>query len=75
MTFKHPDYSSHTHPLLHKVDCVRLYVPDTEAGLAFYRDQLGHALIWRTEHAIGLCLPETDTEPVRRSISPSIRLT
>ena len=51
-------------PLLRKVDCVRLYVPDLEEGLAFYRDRLGHELIWRTETAAGLRLPETDTELV-----------
>lgn len=51
-------------PLLRKVDCVRLYVPDLEAGLAFYRDRLGHELIWRTETAAGLHLPETDAELV-----------
>jgi lactoylglutathione lyase len=51
-------------PLIHKVDCVRLYVPDLEAGLAFYRDRLGHELIWRTATAAGLRLPETDTELV-----------
>jgi catechol 2,3-dioxygenase-like lactoylglutathione lyase family enzyme len=51
-------------PLICKVDCVRLYVPDLEAGLAFYRDHLGHKLIWRTETAAGLRLPETDTELV-----------
>jgi lactoylglutathione lyase len=50
--------------LLRKVDCVRLYVPDLEAGLAFYRDQLGHQLIWRTEAAAGLRLPESDAELV-----------
>ena len=51
-------------PLLRKVDCVRLYVPDLEEGLAFYRDQLGHELIWRTETAAGLCLPESEAELV-----------
>lgn len=51
-------------PLIHKVDCVRLYVPDLEAGLAFYRDRLGHELIWRTATVAGLRLPETDTELV-----------
>ena len=51
-------------PLIHKVDRVRLYVPDLEAGLAFYRDRLGHELIWRTATAAGLRLPETDTELV-----------
>jgi predicted enzyme related to lactoylglutathione lyase len=51
-------------PFLRKVDCVRLYVPDLEAGLAFYRDKLGHELIWRTATAAGLRLPETDAELV-----------
>ena len=50
--------------LIRKVDCVRLYVPDLEAGLAFYRDRLGHSLIWRTETAAGLRLPESDAELV-----------
>ena len=51
-------------PLLRKVDCIRLYVPDLEAGLAFYRDKLGHELIWRTATAAGLRMPETDAELV-----------
>ena len=51
-------------PLIQKVDCVRLYVPDLEAGLAFYRDRLGHELIWRTESAAGLRLSDTDAEIV-----------
>lgn len=50
--------------LIRKVDCVRVYVPDLEAGLAFYRDRLGHALIWRTETAVGLRLPESEAELV-----------
>ena len=50
--------------LIRKVDCVRLYVPNLEEGLAFYRDKLGHELIWRTEMAAGLRLPETDAELV-----------
>ena len=50
--------------LIRKVDCVRLYVPDLEAGLAFYRDKLGHELIWRAANAAGLRLPETDAELV-----------
>ena len=51
-------------PLLLKVDCVRLYVPDLEAGLSFYRDRMGHALIWRTETAAGLRLPQSEAELV-----------
>ena len=50
--------------LIRKVDCVRLYVPDLEAGLSFYRDRLGHDLIWRTETAAGLRLPESEAELV-----------
>jgi catechol 2,3-dioxygenase-like lactoylglutathione lyase family enzyme len=50
--------------LIRKVDCVRLYVPDLEAGLAFYRDRLGHRLIWRTRTAAGLRLPESEAELV-----------
>jgi len=51
-------------PLARKIDCVRLYVSDLDSGLAFYRDQLGHELIWRTERAVGLRMPETDAEIV-----------
>lgn len=51
-------------PLIRKVDCVRFYVPDLEAGLAFYRDRLGHELLWRTPTAAGLRLAETETELV-----------
>ncbi len=49
-------------PLLQKPDCIRLPVPDLEAGLAFYRDRLGHALIWRTADTAALRLPDSDCE-------------
>jgi predicted enzyme related to lactoylglutathione lyase len=50
--------------LLRKVDCIQLPVPDLEGGLAFYRDRLGHELVWRTETAAGLRLGDSDTELV-----------
>jgi catechol 2,3-dioxygenase-like lactoylglutathione lyase family enzyme len=50
--------------LVHKVDCVRFYVPDPEAGLAYYRDRLGHRLVWRTVDAAGLAMPGSDAEIV-----------
>lgn len=53
-----------TGPLLRKVDCVSLPVSDLAAALAFYRDQLGHPLIWRTSTAAGLRLPESEAELV-----------
>lgn len=51
-------------PLFKKIDCLRIAVPDLDAGLAFYRDRLGHELIWRSETAAGLRMPETDAEIV-----------
>ena len=51
-------------PLVHKVDCVRFYVPDLDAGLEFYRDHLGHQLLWRTDTAVGLAMSKTDAEIV-----------
>ena len=51
-------------PLFNKVDCLRLYVPDLENGLAFYRDRLGHSLIWRSPMAAGLRLPDSEAEIV-----------
>jgi catechol 2,3-dioxygenase-like lactoylglutathione lyase family enzyme len=52
------------HGLLRLVDCVRVPVPDLDSGLAFYRDRLGHQLIWRSPVAAGLRLPGSDTELV-----------
>jgi lactoylglutathione lyase len=51
-------------PLFHKIDCVRLHVDDLDAALAFYRDHLGQRLIWRTDYAIGLGMPESDAKIV-----------
>ncbi len=51
-------------PLFRRIDCIRLPVSDLEAGLSFYRDALGHELIWRTETSAGLRLAEDDTELV-----------
>jgi lactoylglutathione lyase len=56
--------------LIRKVDCVRLYVPDLDAGLAFYRDQLGHELIWRTTTAAGLRIPASEAEIVLQTEDP-----
>jgi lactoylglutathione lyase len=61
-------------PLIRKVDCVRIQVPDLDAGLAFYRDQLGHQLVWRTERAVGLRLPDTDAEIVLQIERPGIEI-
>ena len=41
-------------------------MPDLDEGLAFYRDGLGHALIWRNDEIgqAGLRLPDGETEIV-----------
>jgi predicted enzyme related to lactoylglutathione lyase len=51
-------------PLIHSVDCLRLPVSDLEGALAFYRDRLGHDLIWRTASAVGLRLGDSEAELV-----------
>jgi predicted enzyme related to lactoylglutathione lyase len=53
-------------PLLQYVDAVTVPVPDLDRGLAFYRDVLGHPLLWRNEAAgqAGLGTPRSDTEIV-----------
>ena len=54
-------------PLFRQVDAIELAVPNLDDGLAYYRDRLGHDLIWRTETAAGLRLPSTDAELVLQS--------
>ena len=54
-------------PLIRKVDSLQLRVADVDEALAFYRDRLGHALLWRTETAAGLAMAEGDTELVIQS--------
>jgi lactoylglutathione lyase len=51
-------------PLFQKIDCVSLRVLDLDAGLAFYSETLGHELIWRSDTAAGLRLPESNAELV-----------
>jgi len=48
------------------VDAVTLPVPDLDQGLEFYRDQLGHELLWRNDELgqAGLRLPDGETELV-----------
>jgi predicted enzyme related to lactoylglutathione lyase len=52
--------------LLRKVDAVTVRVPDLDSGLEFYRDGLGHELIWRNDEIgqAGVRLPDSDTEIV-----------
>jgi lactoylglutathione lyase len=55
-----------------KIDCLRLPVRDLDEALAFYSDKLGHALIWRTDVAAGLRLPDSNAELVLQTERPEI---
>ena len=47
-------------PLLRQVDCVQIPVPDLDAGLRFYRDELGLELKWRHATQAGLRLGDSE---------------
>jgi len=51
-------------PVFRKVDCLSLPVSDLDEALGFYRDSLGHELIWRDRSAAGLRLPDSTAELV-----------
>lgn len=57
-----------------KIDCLQIPVPDLEAGLAFYRDRLGHELIWRTDTSAGLRMPESGAEIVIQTERPELEV-
>ena len=53
-----------TDGLIRSVECVSLPVADLDEALEFYRDNLGHELVWRSETAAGLRMPDSKTELV-----------
>lgn len=55
-----------TSPLFEKVDAVTIPVPDLDAGLRFYREALGHELLWRNDEIgqAGLAMSLSDSEIV-----------
>src|SRR5690349_7370930 len=59
-------------PLFRKIDSLQVPVPDLDAALAVYRDQLRHELIWRTTTAAGLRMPGTDAEIVLQTERPEL---
>ena len=56
--------------LVRKIDCVQVPVPDLDSGLAFYRDGLGHQVVWRSADAVGLRLADDDAELVIQVVRP-----
>jgi predicted enzyme related to lactoylglutathione lyase len=63
-------------PLIRAVDAIQIPVEDLDAGLAFYRDALGHELRWRSDEAAGLGVAEAATELVletrRHELEPNL---
>ena len=57
-----------TTPLIKKVDCLSIPVPDLDAALAFYSARLGHELLWRSRTAGGLKLPDSNAELVLHTV-------
>ncbi|WP_342210962.1 VOC family protein, partial [Mesorhizobium delmotii] len=57
-------YEAAKRPLFRKLDNYLLHVSDLDEAISFYRDRLGHALIWRDAEAAGFALPEADAELV-----------
>jgi lactoylglutathione lyase len=51
-------------PLFRKLDNLLLRVADLDAAISFYRDHLGHRVLWRSDEAVGFALPDTDAELV-----------
>jgi catechol 2,3-dioxygenase-like lactoylglutathione lyase family enzyme len=58
-------------PLFQKLDCHMLKVSNLEEGLKFYSEKLGHDIIWKTDFAAGLKLPNCDAELVISTTSGS----
>ena len=56
------------------VDSVQLPVPDLDAALVFYRDRLGHELLWRTDTAAAVRLPRNAAELVLRTEPPEFEV-
>ena len=51
-------------PLFRKLDNLLLRGANLDAAISFYRDRLGHRVLWRSDKAVGFALSETDAEPV-----------
>ena len=60
--------------MFEKIDCLQVPVPDLEAGLAFYRDRLGHELLWRRQRSAALRMPGADAEIVLTTERPELEV-
>jgi catechol 2,3-dioxygenase-like lactoylglutathione lyase family enzyme len=60
--------------VIRHVDCIELFVDDLDAGLSFYRDALGLALLWRSDTTLGLGLPDGLAEVVLQTDRPRMNV-
>ncbi len=51
-------------PLVRSIDSLQLPVPDLDDALGFYSRGLGHEVVWRSDVAVGLRLPDDGAELV-----------
>jgi len=51
-------------PLLRKIDCVMIRVPDLDTGARFYEQTCGLRRLWSDASSVGLGMSETDAEIV-----------
>lgn len=51
-------------PVLRKIDCVMVRVPELSAAADYYTRVFGLRELWRDEVSVGLALPDTDAEIV-----------
>ncbi len=58
--------------VIRHVDCIELFVDDLDAGLSFYRDALGLALLWRSDTTLGL--PDGLAEVVLQTDRPRMNV-
>ena len=61
-------------PLFRKVDAIEVAVPTLDEGLAWYRDRLGHELLWRRDTSAGLRLGDSDSELVLQADRPGVHV-
>src|SRR5689334_1763914 len=57
-------YSIEGQPMLRKIDCVMLHVPELEKAAAYYESVFGLKRLWQDEHSVGMGMSETDAEIV-----------
>ena len=51
-------------PLFKGIDCISIKVDNLERAINFYKEKLGHKLLWKTQTSAGLGFPNSKSELV-----------